>query len=626
MSRRLSCCLGFSLVIGLWAAVASLSFAELPSSPGDWPQWRGPGRDGQSPEKGLLKEWPSSGPGVVWQVDSVGVGYSSLAIKDGRIVTQGDLNGVEHIIALSIQDGQVLWAVQPGNLGQELVDKVASELRRLDKNSDGIVEEAEALAGLGTQFNQFDRAVDGDKVQIAAARVQRLMKQLDADGDGKLSVAEAGAQLKDTFAKIDAADKTVAASPEQSAALAQQRTTEIFKRADKDNDGMLTRKEAQGIILGDGFNRMDQKDPATNKGDEQIVPAECETYFSRFEAGRDGLLTVDELQAYDVQAYAGKDGVLTAAELRGYYGGYRNSYGDGPRGTPTIDGTRVYVEGGNGDVTCLDLSTGKTIWHVNLVRDFGGGRPGWGYSESPLIEGELVIVTPGGAKGTIAALNKSTGELVWRSNNKEGAHYSSPMVADIAGKRQIVQFGHVSLYGVALDGGELLWNYKKANNGTANCATPLIYGDHVFAASGYGTGGGLVKVTSQGEGQQADEVYFEKKMANHHGGMVRVGDYLYGFGDRGLLCMNFLTGEIAWNSRSVSKGSLMVADGMLYCLGESHEMALAEATPEGYREHGRFKIENFGRSSWAHPIVAGGRLYIRNMQRLTAYDVTGKLQ
>jgi outer membrane protein assembly factor BamB len=625
MSRRLPCCLALSLAVGFWTAAVSVSHGEVPAGPGDWPQWRGPARDGLSPEKGLTKEWPSAGPAVVWQTDNVGVGYSSLAIKDGRIITQGDLNGVEHIIALSIQDGQVLWAVQPASVGQELTDKVAAEIKRLDKNSDGVIEEAEALAGLGTQFNQFDQPTDGDKVQIAAARVQRLLKQIDADGDGKLSVAEAGSRMRDTFTKIDSADKAIAASAEQLAALAQKRTAEIFKQADKDSDGKVSRKEAQGQIIDDVFGRMDQKDPATNKGDDQLTPAEVETYFAKFEAGRDGLLTADELQAFDVQSYAGKDGLLTAEELRSYYGGYRNGQGDGPRGTPTIDGNRVYVEGGSGDLSCLELSTGKTLWHVNLVRDFAGGRPGWGYSESPLIEGDLLIVTPGGAKGTVLALNKNTGELAWRSENlKEAAHYSSPIVANIAGKRQIVQFARESVFGVTSDGGELLWNYKKANNGTANCSTPLVFGDHVFAASGYGTGGGLAKVTSQGDGQKADEVYFEKKMANHHGGMVRAGDYLYGFGQGGLICMNFLTGEIAWTNRSVAKGSLIYADGMLYCLGEGHELALVEANPSGYQEHGRFKIENLGRPSWAHPVVAGGRLYIRNMQRVTAYDILGK--
>ena len=145
----------------------------------------------------------------------------------------------------------------------------------------------------------------------------------------------------------------------------------------------------------------------------------------------------------------------------------------------------------------------------------------------------------------------------------------------------------------------------------------------MFTASGYGTGGALVKITASGDAQRADKVYFEKKMGNHHGGLIRVGDYLYGYGS-GLICMHYLTGKIAWSNRSVGKGSLVYADGMLYVLSEGHTVGLVEATPDAYREYGRFRIENQGRSSWAHPVVAGGRLYIRDQQRLAVYDVKAK--
>ncbi len=275
-------------------------------------------------------------------------------------------------------------------------------------------------------------------------------------------------------------------------------------------------------------------------------------------------------------------------------------------------------------MTCLEAATGKTLWHLNLSSDFGGSRPGWGYSESPLIVGDTLIVTPGGSQGTVLALNKNTGELIWRSDNKEGAHYSSAVTAEIASVPQIVQFGRNSVFGVSLADGKLQWSYSAPANGTANACTPIVENDLVFASSSYGTGGGLAKVTRQGDGQQAEEVYFEKKMANHHGGIVKVGDYMYGFGSGGLICMNFKTGAIAWSNRSVSKGSLVCADGMLYCLGERYQVALVEATPEAYREHGRFSIEDLGLPSWAHPVVCNGKFYIRNQQRLTAYDVRAK--
>jgi outer membrane protein assembly factor BamB len=344
--------------------------------------------------------------------------------------------------------------------------------------------------------------------------------------------------------------------------------------------------------------------------------------LQKFEPGRDGELTSAELEAFYLKGNLQGDGELTAAELAGTVGGFRNDRGDGPRGTPTVDGDRVYAEGGNGDVTCLDAASGKTIWHVNLKTGFGGNTPGWGYSESPLIAGDLVIVTPGGKQGTVLALNKLTGEKVWQSGEAtEGAHYSSPVLAEINGVPQVVQFGRENVFGVTLDDGKLLWRYPNPANGTANCCSPIVEDNHVFAASGYGTGGGLAKIIPAGSTMQAEEVYFEKKMACHHGGIVKVGDYLYSNAAGALLCMEFKTGKVAWQARGSGKGSLVAADGMLYLLGEGHELALAEATPEGYREHGRIKLTSHGKPAWAHPVVCGGRLYIRDQSTLTAYNV-----
>jgi outer membrane protein assembly factor BamB len=184
-----------------------------------------------------------------------------------------------------------------------------------------------------------------------------------------------------------------------------------------------------------------------------------------------------------------------------------------------------------------------------------------------------------------------------------------------------VQFANQSVFGVTLDEGKLLWRYTAPANGTANCCDPIIDGDYVFAGSSYGTGGGLAKIVPSGSLQAAEEVYFEKKMQCHHGGIVKVGDYLYTAASGTLICMHFQSGKIEWQHRGAGKGALTVADGMLYVLGEGHELVLAEATPEAYREHGRFKIAEHGRSAWAHPVVADGRLYIRDQESLTVYDV-----
>jgi outer membrane protein assembly factor BamB len=608
--------LSFGLAICLFAITSFVS-AQVPSGPSDWPQWRGPNRDGISLEKGLLKEWPQGGPKVLWQVDAVGAGYSSMAVKDGRVFTQGDLNGVEHVIALSVEDGRVLWAVQPEPVSARLAERLASELKQLDKNGDGVVDELEALARFGWDLNKYDQPAGGDSAALATARAEKLFAALDQNQDGKLSFAEAGNAFRDYFERMDIADTQADA-----AKLAAQRTAAYLKELDKDADGKVSRQESRGSAADRFFGRADERDATTQRGDDQLTAAEIEQYLVKSEAGRDGDISRDELQAFYAKSRVAGDGVLTVAELRGVYGGYRNGMGDGPRGTPTVDGDRVFAEGGNGDVTCLDAATGKTIWHVNLRDDFGGGVPGWGYSESPLIEGNLLIVTPGGKKGTVLALDKYTGGVVWQSSSvTEGAHYASPVAADIGGVRQIVTFARDSVFGVTANSGQFLWRYTAANNGTANCCTPIVFKDYVFASSGYGTGGGLAKITNDGDKQAAEEVYFEKKLASHHGGMTKVGDYIYCNGAGPLMCMDYLSGKTAWQSRSVGKGSLVVADGMLYLLSENHEVALAEVTPEEYREHGRFKIESHGRPSWAHPIVAGGRLYIRDQQSLTAYDV-----
>jgi outer membrane protein assembly factor BamB len=608
----------------LLAAVALLLlFSSRPLQAADWPQWRGPSREGVSTETGLLKQWPEDGPPVVWQVEHVGVGYSSIAVKDGRIYTQGDLDGVEHVICLDEKTGRVIWSEQPEPAKAALDERVAKEFERLDKNADGKLDELEALAGLGTNVNNADRAAtdnSADKEKLAAQRAALLLS-LDANGNGQLDFDEVSRYLSNDFANIDRAYNDGEAD---AAILAASRTAALLKSLDKDGDQKISRDEARGTALDRPFNRADKRPEGQNQGDQLLTAEEITEYLKSSEKGKDGLLSREELATYYLQRYPGRDGTLTKAELRGHYGGLRDGMGDGPRGTPTVEGDRVYSEGGTGDLTCFDAKTGKTIWHVGLSKDLGGGRPGWGYSESPLIEGNLLIVTPGGNQGTVAALDKMTGEVVWRSASvTEGAHYASPVVADLAGERQFVIFARSNVFGVRASDGEKLWSYGRANNGTANCATPLVYKDHVFASSDYGTGGGLVRISAGSDAQRADEVYFEQKMRNHHGGIVRVGDYMYGYGSA-LMCMNFLTGEVAWSDRSVGKGSLTYADGMLYVLSEGNQVGLVEATPEEYREHGRFKIESQGRPSWAHPVVANGRFYIRNQQRLTAYDVKAK--
>jgi len=299
--------------------------------------------------------------------------------------------------------------------------------------------------------------------------------------------------------------------------------------------------------------------------------------------------------------------------------------GNGPRSTPTLDGDLMYVMTENGDLACLRLGNGSAVWKKNILSDFGGGNPHWLISESPLVDGNRVIVSPGGRGAGMVALDKSNGNVIWKTAElSEGAAYSSPIVADVGGVRMYMNFTSRKAVGVRASDGKLMWGYGNAANGTANCTTPIFADNKVFFSSAYGTGAGLLGLSAQGGEVKSQEIYFTKEMQNHHGGMVLVNGYLYGFSNSILTCLEFATGKKMWANRSVGKGSLTYADGMLFLLGEDQTVGLAEASPNSYNEKGRFSINDLGKPSWAHPVVAGGKLYIRNQNMLTSYDVKAK--
>ena len=299
-----------------------------------------------------------------------------------------------------------------------------------------------------------------------------------------------------------------------------------------------------------------------------------------------------------------------------------NDRGSGPRGTPTIDGDRLYALSENGDLACLRVADGAIVWQRNILRDFKGRNINWLISESPLVDGDRVIVSPGGRDATVVALDKMTGKTVWTSKGlSDDAGYASAIVADVGGVRTLMTFTAEAGVGIRASDGKLMWTYPAAANRTANIATPVFSNGKVFYTSAYGTGGALLKLTAQGGEVKAAEAYFTRDMKNHHGGVVLVDGYLYGFNDTILTAINFETGKMAWRDRSVGKGSLTYADGHLYILGEGNGVGLVEATPAGYREKGRFQIPDSGLPAWAHPVVSGGRLYIRNQSALAAYDI-----
>lgn len=385
----------------------------------DWPQWRGPNRDGLSGEKGLLKTWPASGPAQVWSVDSLGEGYGSVAIKGDRLFVQGSSASASILFCLSRTDGKVIWQ-----------------------------------AALGRKLTE--------------------------------------------------------------------------------------------------------------------------------------------------------------------------SRGNGPRGTPTVDMDRVYALTESGDLVCLQVRDGSPVWRRNILKDFGGENPNWLISESPLIDGNRVIVTPGGRGAAIVALDKMTGKTVWSSQGlNDPAHYASNIAVDVGGIRTIIGFTSRAAVGLRASDGSLMWSYTPVANRTANIATPVFHDNKVFYTSAYSTGCALLQLKPEGGTIKAEEVYFSKDMQNHHGGVVLVDRHIYGFSNNMLTCLEFATGKRIWTDRSVGKGAVTFADGMLYLLSEGNVVGLAEATTAGYREKGRFSIPDQGQPSWAHPVVSDGRLYLRNQKWLASYDVKG---
>lgn len=315
---------------------------------------------------------------------------------------------------------------------------------------------------------------------------------------------------------------------------------------------------------------------------------------------------------------------------------FTEGHGDGPRGTPTVDGDLVYGIGGQGNLICVKASNGDKVWVKEFKKELNGDMmSGWGYTESPLVDGDQVVGTPGGKDGTLAAFDKKTGDVLWRSKGwTDKAAYSSIMAVEIGGVHQYVQLTGDSVAGVSSKDGSLLWRFARKGS-TAVIPTPVVSGDSVFITSGYGVGCSLVKVTKDGDKFKAEEGYSDKDMVNHHGGVVLVDGNLYGYsdGDHGRwVCKDMKTGKVLWSKgkdeTKLGKGSVTYADGCLYCYSEDEgTIVLVPASPDGWNEKGRFTIpeKSSHRSKsgkfWTHPVVSNGKLYLRDQELLFCYDV-----
>jgi outer membrane protein assembly factor BamB len=318
---------------------------------------------------------------------------------------------------------------------------------------------------------------------------------------------------------------------------------------------------------------------------------------------------------------------------------YKNAYGSGPRGTPTIDGDALVVEGATGEVVCLDPSSGAKKWSVPMVgsKGLGGAVPVWGYSESPLVDGNQVVCTPGGSKGALAALDRKTGAVVWQSKDlTDAAGYASPVLAELGGIRQYVQQTMKGVVGVAAADGKVLWSYPRQEYRTAVIPTAVVNDGMVYGVAGYGAGACSLKLTHLDGKFEVENLYDDsarKLMDNKHGGVVAVGNRVFGWSDssRGKwVCQDLKTGKEVWSSTKLGRGSITCADGNLYCYSEKDgTCVLVPAGDDGWREKGRFTIPKHADKRdfrvkdavWTHPVVANGKLYLRDQQYLFCYDI-----
>jgi len=318
-----------------------------------------------------------------------------------------------------------------------------------------------------------------------------------------------------------------------------------------------------------------------------------------------------------------------------------NTWNQGPNMTPTVDGDLVYALGGLGDLVCVEAATGKEKWRINLPKDLGaavnpigGGLEeptpiGWGFASAPLVDGDKLILVPGGKQGLFAALDKKTGKVLWRSKEiGDQASYSSPVIVTIGSVRQYIQVTNKGIVGVSAADGKLLWNHRREFEDVA-IATPIVRDNLVFATAGFNECCECIKITEKAGALAAEKVYSNKDMQSRDGGVVLVGDTIFGFSEKGgWIGLDFKTGAVKWSEPGIGRGTQTFADGRLYCVSEKREtVALVDPTVNGWGEVSRFTLPKASTKRlasgglWTYPVLANGKLYIRDQELLFCFDV-----
>lgn len=303
---------------------------------------------------------------------------------------------------------------------------------------------------------------------------------------------------------------------------------------------------------------------------------------------------------------------------------YRDDFGfdEGPRATPTIDGARVFTLGANGVLNCWDFASGSNVWRIDTRKQFEAQKGFFGVACSPLVEGQAVILNPGGGAAGVIALDKSNGKLLWKATDQD-ASYSSPVMCTIAGERMALLLARTALVALRVDSGKVLWEFpfRPSINSSVSAASPIVVGDQIFISASYGAGAAVLRMT---EGKPEVVWSGDDILSNHYATSVQQGGFLFGFDGRqeqrcNLRCVEWKNGKIRWSEDRFGAGTLLLVRDKLLILTERGELVLARATPEKFSPLARAQI--LGSDCRAYPALANGLFYARDKAMLVCVDL-----
>ncbi len=353
------------------------------------------------------------------------------------------------------------------------------------------------------------------------------------------------------------------------------------------------------------------------EGHSSVAVGNNTIYLTGIESENDVLVALDNTGVIKWQIPYG----------RSWDGSYPDS-----RCTPTIDEDKVYVSSGYGDLACIDATTGEIIWQAKASEMHKGTYGNWGIAESLIIDGDKLYFSPGGPETMTIALNKLTGDLIWKSASlNDKAAYTSPILIDYAGKKTLINVSLGHAYAVDVANGDILWSipFGSARWGDhIMCVTPLFHEGNVYVTEGYGTGGMMIDIAE--DGMSASVVWTDEVLDVHHGGVVLIDGYIYGSnytsnGNGDWCCVDWNTGETKWEENWICKGSIISAEDMLYVYDEKKgNVGLLRPTPEKFDLVSSFKVDAGSGPYWAHPVIHNGNLYLRHGTALMVYDISVK--